>query len=247
MGEQFKLVRGARLHVRDDGGSDGGLALLWSHGLLSSMAAEARAGVWASAPGSRVIHFDARGHGLSSDCASEREARWDSYAADLLALADAAGLTSFAAGGVSMGAASALCAALAAPERVRGLVLAGVPAIWEARVALEQQYARIAAADARVRARLIAGSRTALPNWLARADPAPVDPDGMARAALLYAGAAGSDLPPPEQLRALAHVPARIIAWNGDRAHPLASAQALHRLLPLSSLEIADDLQSFQL
>jgi pimeloyl-ACP methyl ester carboxylesterase len=66
----------------------------------------------------------------------------------------------------------------------------------------------------------------------------------MARGTMfdLLRGSASSNLPPREALAAVAHLPALIIAWEGDTIHPLASAQELHRLLPESELIIVNSL-----
>ncbi len=221
------MVRGARLHVADAGS---GPALLWAHAMLSSVAAED--GLWAASAGCRLLRYDARGHGRSGACATASDAGWASLAQDMLALAQALELRQWCAGGVSMGAATALCAALARPEAVSRLVLMGLPAVWERRRAPARLYARIAAADPALRARLHAGTATRAHKL------APRDGAAMADLATLYAGAAGSDLPPPGSLAAIAHIPALIVAWEDDPAHPLASALAVQRLLPGSQLRV---------
>lgn len=246
-GEQYSLeVRGARLRLRASGA---GPALLWAHGLMSSMAAEQKAGAWRSASPCRLLRWDARGHGASSAIApgGAREATWDNLAQDLLALADAHGLSSFAAGGISMGAATALCAALRAPQRVRRLLLVAPPALWEERVVLADQYRRIVSADARVIARMVdsvvhSGRR---PGWLRGAPAVPLDPASLANAAPLYLAAAHSDLPPRTELARLADTPALIVGWEDDGAHPLASACELHRLLPRSRLHVVTSLREY--
>ena len=225
MSDMEMMVRGVPLRVRADGS---GPELLWAHGMLSSVAAEAR--LWDGVSGCRLLRYDARGHGGSGACATPHGARWDSLAHDMLGVADALGLDGWCAGGVSMGAATALCAALARPRAVTRLVLMGLPALWEARQAPARQYARIAAAGPALQARLLASTAAS-----------PLAPRDAAKAfdlATLYGGAAASDLPPPHALAAIAHIPALILAWEGDPAHPLASALALQRLLPASQLQL---------
>lgn len=225
MNDMEMMVRGVPLRVRAAGS---GADLLWAHGMLSSVAAEAR--LWEGVSGCRLLRYDARGHGASGACAAPDQARWDSLAQDMLGLADALELDGWCAGGVSMGAATALCAALANPRAVARLVLMGVPAVWEARQAPARQYARIAAAGPALQARLLAST--------AASALAPRDAAKAFDLATLYAGAAASDLPPPDALAAIAHIPALILAWEGDPAHPLASALALQRLLPASQLQL---------
>jgi pimeloyl-ACP methyl ester carboxylesterase len=56
-------------------------------------------------------------------------------------------------------------------------------------------------------------------------------------------GAASSDLPDPDALRAL-DVPALVLAWSGDPGHPVATAEVLAEVLPRATLHVADDLGS---
>ena len=111
-------VRGAGLEV-DDPGADGH-PFLWGHGLTSSMASEDSTGVfgWRDALGDgwRVVRYDARGHGASSATSDEADYAWPNLALDSLALLDALGLDRVVLGGASMGAATALHAAVLAPE-----------------------------------------------------------------------------------------------------------------------------------
>jgi 3-oxoadipate enol-lactonase len=86
----------------------------------------------------RAIRFDKRGHGLSATPA----AGWtvQDLAADLLALLDHLNLPSAIIAGCSVGGMIAQAAALAAPDRVRALVLSnsaarmGTPEAWDARI-----------------------------------------------------------------------------------------------------------------
>src|SRR5206468_3265300 len=126
-------VRGADIVISDEGE---GLPFFWGHGLVSSMEQEDRFLVmdWARlARRYRVIRWDARGHGLSSGAPVPDDYRWDNLARDLIALADELGIDQFVAGGASMGAATALHAAIQAPERVLGLVLMLAPTAYETR------------------------------------------------------------------------------------------------------------------
>lgn len=235
-------IRGARLYVRDGGA---GPALLWAHGLLSSVEAEERGGAWRRPPPCRLLRYDARGHGRSSACARPEDARWDNLAQDMLALADAHQLAQFCAGGISMGAATALHAALDAPQRVRRLLLVAPPALWEERAALAGQYRRIARADPRVLEKMIEGGLR-VPDWVRRARPVPLDARSLAGAAHLYLGAADSNLPPRETLARLAAIPAVIVGWEGDSAHPMSSALELHRLLPRSRLHVVRSIEDYR-
>lgn len=240
--------------------SGGGTPLVWAHGLMSSIEAEDALGWfgWDQLPDSvRLIRYDARGHGKASKARGTDTYHWRNLGNDMLAVADATDAQHFIAGGMSMGCASAIHAAVQAPERIKGLVLAMPPMIWEKRAAQRAMYQRIAQrgaeADGRAMAKLMSRdlART-LPHWLAEASPGITDSLAIGVRALdrriipdLFHGAAISDLPPRPALGALAHLPVLILAWTGDSTHPLQSAQELHRLLPKSVLHIAAGHEEF--
>jgi len=54
-------------------------------------------------------------------------------------------------------------------------------------------------------------------------------------------GAASSDLPRRDEVRAIV-VPTLILAWTGDPAHPVSTAETLAELMVLSELHVARDL-----
>jgi pimeloyl-ACP methyl ester carboxylesterase len=112
------LVNGVRLTYSDSGGD--GPALILGHGyfldhtIFAAQAAE-------FAPPWRMIHWDARGHGGTSE--SETGYTYWDQARDVLGLMDHLGVERAVVGGVSQGGFIALRTALLAPERVGGLVL----------------------------------------------------------------------------------------------------------------------------
>ncbi len=61
----------------------------------------------------------------------------------------------------------------------------------------------------------------------------------------IFRGAALSNLPPKDQIRALAHIPTLILAWSDDPVHPVETAEELHRLLPNSTLWVAENEEAF--
>jgi pimeloyl-ACP methyl ester carboxylesterase len=247
-----------RLRVRDiefnTRISGSGAPMIWGHGLMGSIDSEQRLGWFGweqPPPGVQLLRYDARGHGASAASYTAESYTWPNLAVDMLALADALGAQRFIAGGASMGCVSALMAALAAPQRVRGLVLVFVPNLWEARATQARSY-RLSA----LQGRLLGGRGLAwwlgramperLPPWLLAAQPEviPIFKSGIARLKArtlwyLLRGAALSNLPPRPALASLADIPASILTWSGDPAHPLAMAEELHRLLPRSELFVA--------
>ena len=239
-------VRGATLAVTRRGE---GRPFYWGHGLTSSSEQETRAGLrpWSKLEqGWEVIQVDARGHGESSGSPEPDVYRWPCLAADLLALADALGHERFAIGGASMGAATALHAAVMAPERVEALVLVIPPTAWETRAEQAESYREEAALAEREGIEALIEKEAASP-------PIPIfaglfEPGQLARARLealdasrlpaILRGAAASDFPAPEEVSEL-RVPTLILAWEGDDGHPLSSAEQLNALLPDARLSVA--------
>ncbi|MEO1059819.1 MAG: alpha/beta hydrolase [Actinomycetota bacterium] len=227
------------------------LPLIWGHGLSSSMEGEDELGLvdWhRAAPDRTVWRYDARGHGESGSTPDPVTYTWDRLAADQLALADALGVDRYVATGASMGCATALFAALAAPERIERLVLVIPPTAWETRAAQTDMYGIMARLlDEDDLDTLLAGVDTAaVPDpfaddeaWSERSRRRLLEAD-RPRLANVLRGAALADLPPPERLRDIT-APALVLAWTGDPGHPVASAEALHDLLPDTRLHVASD------
>lgn len=238
----YVQVRGVDLLVCREGA---GRPFLWAHGLTSSIAEDRRRGLydWSSlTEGHEVVSYDARGHGASGFSLDPVDYTWETLARDILSLRDALGLDDFDLGGVSMGAASALWAALLEPSGIRSLVLAGLPAAWEFRNDLAQRYqasAHIAEkyglAELSRRARLV--------------PPAAIYADAPERAHTdltvnetaaphILRGAAMSDLP---EIRALAGIdqPTLILSWQADPAHPVIVAETVSAALSNAELGVA--------
>jgi len=229
----------------DRGGS--GQPFIWGHGLTSSMFLERELldFDWASiAAHNEVIRYDARGHGRSTMTPELNDYSWQRLAEDQLALADALDVTTYIAGGASMGAGTALHAAVAAPSRITGLVLVIPPTAWETRDAQRALYLE--------RADCIASGNIERVNEASRQIPPP-DPFGPEwhdrmernmrtadheRMAHVLRGAATADFPSRDQVRDIS-VPTLILTWSGDAGHPVRSAEALHSLISASELSIA--------
>lgn len=114
------------LHVEVEG-PEGAPGVVLAHGFGGS-ARNFRPQVRALRDAFRVAVYDARGH-ARSDAPDDRSA-YDEAAqvADFDQVADELGAAAVVAGGLSMGAATALAFARRHPRRVRGLVLASYPA-----------------------------------------------------------------------------------------------------------------------
>jgi 3-oxoadipate enol-lactonase len=241
-------VRGVTLHCRDAGE---GFPLIWGHGLTSCMAHEDQAGLfdWSSTTDTnRLVRYDARGHGLSLGSDDYVDYEWANLALDMAALADELGIEGFVAGGASMGAATAIWAAMSNPSRVKGLLLVIPPTAWDTRVRQARIY-ELASTAARY--------KLTTPFMLAARYVPVVAPEGSRKALVrsgarfastidsrqlstIFKGASASGMPLPERLCDI-DVPALILAWRGDRTHPVTTAEILHAGLPQSDLHIAED------
>jgi len=109
---------GLHLHYREEGQ---GLPFLLQHGLGNDLSQPFA--LFRPPPGVRLIGLDVRGHGETKPLGDPKKIAMSVYVDDLIALMDHLGVGGAVIGGVSMGAALALNAALRYPDRVRGLVL----------------------------------------------------------------------------------------------------------------------------
>lgn len=214
---------------------------VWGHGLTSSMRREdeRRLFSWDVPDGWDLVRYDAAGHGTSAVADPDPPRYgWERLADDMLALAP----PSFVAGGASMGCATALHAAVRAPDRIEAMVLVIPPTAWETRAAQRELYERsadIAEAHGVAKVREL---RAALPIpaiFEPRPDLAAYDPDiPEALLPTVLRGAAASNLPDREVLATLAR-PAIVLAWDTDPGHPVSTAEVLHEVLPTSTLHVA--------
>jgi 3-oxoadipate enol-lactonase len=222
-----------------------GMPFVWGHSLMGSMRVEDQAGLWDWGILERyaqVVRYDARGHGNSDGSYDARDYRWDRMSADMLAVgtavAAAGGFARCLLGGISMGAATALQAAVQQPELVAGLVLVLPPTAWDTRPRQSAIYRRLAR---------VSGIFGAAPYRLLDLLPIPMREDGRSQLALHTAkglaqanplhvqaalgGAARSDMPDRALLQQL-RVPTLILAWEDDTAHPVSTATELADTLP---------------
>jgi pimeloyl-ACP methyl ester carboxylesterase len=225
---------------------------VWAHAMLSSVRHEDALGLfdWRSATEtSRVVRYDARGHGTALVQYEDRAYRWSALVDDMLR---EAGEGPFVAAGAGMGAATALHAAVVAPLRVAGLVLAIPPAAWEHRLEQAARYQELAwTVERRGAAALVQASPvTGRPQFVATAVPGESAATArqllaMDRRALpaILRGAALSDLANREEVRGVI-VPTLILAWDGDPGHPLATAETLASLMVQSELHVAPDMDA---
>lgn len=237
-----------------------GIPMIWGHNLLGSIRVDDQTEIWdwqEIEQHSRVVRYDARGHGNSDGSYDPQEYRWDRLAHDMLAVAQSVTPEAgrYVLGGAAMGCATALEAALQSPEQVAGLVLVLPPTAWFSRPKRAARYRWQA---------WLSGAFGATPYRLLDFIPSRVDDDDARRrlsatvarelvqanphhvqAALK--GAAMSDLPSKKKLRKL-DVPALIFTWEDDKQHPVSTAKILADVLPnVESLVIskADDVSDW--
>ncbi|WP_051063156.1 alpha/beta fold hydrolase [Ilumatobacter nonamiensis] len=238
------IVRGAEIDVERIGT---GLDLVWGHGLTQSRLLEDRRTLidWTEVP-ARVVRYDARGHGVSESTTNLDGYRWDELARDQLELATGMDIHRYIAAGASMGAATALHAAVLAPDRVRGLVLVIPPTGWETRAEQAGTYevgAEVIESRG-IETLIAAGANVAPPDPFVgdleyreqrAAGLRSWDPDRLARA---MRGAARAQLPSRDDIESIA-CPTLVLAWTGDPVHPVSTADELGRLIPSADVHIA--------
>lgn len=226
-----------------------GPTLVWGHGLTSSRAAEDESALvdWAAARERLdVVRYDARGHGESGFSDDLSSYGWSDLAGDQLALVDALGIDRYVSGGASMGAATALHAAVQAPDRVAALVLMIPPTAWETRAAQVDMYETMASIiDTRgVEILIAAGADTPPPDPFVGDEERRAQREAGMRAADpvrlagVLRGAGHADFPSRAQVAAVS-VPTLILAWTGDPGHPVSTADELDDLLPHATCHVA--------
>ncbi len=231
-----------------------GIPFVWAHGLMGSMSLDDSTGFFHSEniPDiAKLIRYDARGHGLSQGTLTPDDYRWSNLAKDMIGIADKLGLAQVIAGGQSMGSMTALYAALAAPERIKALVLATPSTIWETRKAQSALYitsASIIEAKGVEALVELLRKRPLLPQWLLQAKPQENEKylnniSSMNKNILphILRGSSISDLPPRNGFKA-PKIPTLILAWPDDTTHPIETAKELKALMPKAQLLIANNI-----
>ncbi|MCW2839351.1 MAG: catD 1 [Aeromicrobium sp.] len=234
-------VPGAELGVELS--DEGGHPVVQLHGLTSSRSRDRvlDLDLGRGLSGTRLLRYDARGHGRSTGQPEPAHYRWPNLADDLLRLLDAFFPGEKVHGvGPSMGTATLLHAAVREPDRFTGLTLLVPPTAWATRVTKGDDYR--AAADLIERpggldAFLEAGRLAPVPPATAGLPDTRPDVE-TALLPALFRGAASSDLPSPDTISRIT-APTTILAWTDDPAHPLSTAEALVDLLPSATLSVA--------
>ncbi|WP_372984302.1 alpha/beta fold hydrolase [Microbacterium sp.] len=233
-------VPGAELAVALS--DEGGHPVVQLHGLTSSRARDRvlNLDLGRGLSGTRLLRYDARGHGRSTGRKVADDYRWPNLADDLLRLLDHWFPGERVHGvGPSMGAATLLHAASLEPDRFTGLTLMVPPTGWKTRPAQADIYRAAAALiEADGVEAFLAGTRGSTPPPATVSAPETWPDVADALLPSLLRGAALSDLPAPEAVAGI-DVPTTILAWVDDPGHPLSTAESLAELLPHATLAVA--------
>jgi pimeloyl-ACP methyl ester carboxylesterase len=213
----------------------GDRVLVWLHGLLLDANLSRSLAAALARRGHCVVLLDLLGHGKSDKPRHASVHRMDLYAEQVVGLLDELGVRQAVVGGVSLGANVSLETAVAAPERVRGLILHMPVLEWAVPAAastfvpllLAVHYARpVVRTVARAVSRL---PRTGFGPLDSALNAVSLDPDEMS--AVLHGLLLGPIAPTVDQRHSI-QVPTLVLAHSLDLIHPLSDAANLAKQLP---------------
>jgi len=217
----------------------GDRVLVWMHGLLLDANLSRHLARRLAAQGNRVVLLDLLGHGHSDRPRHAGALRMDLYAEQVLCLLDELGVDQAVLGGVSLGTNVSLLTTVAAPERVRGLVLempvleSAVPAavgVFMPVLILAHYGHRVVRLLSRAAQRVPPSGIGALDSFLSAVAS---DPDETA--AVLHGVLIGPIAPTSDQRRAIT-APALVLGHGIDLIHSFTDAERLTRQLPNARL-----------
>lgn len=246
--DKVELVHGFGLRVVSKGWGD---PLVWAHDVFSSIDDDDVTPVVdfrRLARSSRLIRYDAVGHGRSAGVADPGDHTWESRGDDLIQLCERMNLGPATLAGFSTGAATALWAAYLAPERVERLVLVALPNGWGWRAPAAGVFGLLGASALTGLAEPIRAAARFVPlpqfrsGTLAAYHAAHFrrivnTPRQRYVAALV--GAARSNLPHPAELARL-DMPALVLATTGDPIRPVGTSRRVAEALPNAELVVAE-------
>jgi pimeloyl-ACP methyl ester carboxylesterase len=233
--------------VSADSSTDRPVPFIFQHGMGGDTAQPL--GYVGDRPPVAVISLSARGHAPSDDLIDPDVATFDTFADDVVALADHLGLSQFAIGGISLGAGTAVNLAVRYPHRITALVLCR-PA-WLDRPQAEYNqaaYREIAdildqggdldlAADRYRRSptyrRVSAVSPAAAASLLGQ-----LTRPRAAQNSLLLRAFPGSSPTPSAKLWTQIDVPTLVIGHRDDPFHPYEMAEAYAQTIPNAQFSI---------
>jgi len=231
--------RGLRIAYREYG--SGSRVIVLVHGLLMDGRMFGKLAPALARRGHRVIALDLPGHGASEQPLEMGAYSMTLFGRDVVALLDHLGADEAVVGGTSLGANVALETAVAAPDRVRALVLE-MPVLEKGIVAAAALFVPLALAlrVSQRSMRAVAALTRRIPRSLFLADLFIdfVRRDPAASLAVLDGLCFGRIAPPAEERRRLEH-PTLVIGHPSDPVHPFSDADRTARELGRARLLIA--------
>ncbi len=224
---------------------EGEHTVVLTHGLLLSRKMHKPLSRRLAERGYRAVSLDFLGHGESDRPADMTAYSMQAFGREILALLDHLGVEQAVVQGTSLGANSALEAAVIAPERIRGMVIE-MPVLDNAILGagasflpfmLTMRFAAPAVRMLNTVANLIPTSRVPaldmLMDW-------PRDPPESSLAVL--SGLFFGRIAPPTEVRRTITVPALVVGHPNDPVHPLTDSDELARELPNARLVAAESI-----
>lgn len=205
-----------------------------AHGLMFTRRMHAPLARALAADGFRVVTLDLLGHGESDRPIESWLYSMPAFAEQTVALLDHLGLDRAVVGGTSLGANVALELAVAAPERLHGIVVE-MPVLDNAIVAGLLTFAPLlfAARFVPVTVRAVGALARLVPHGSQWVDVVTdtLDQRPASMAALLH-GVLFGRVAPPKSMRRSITVPTLVIGHGGDPIHPFGDADTLAEDLP---------------
>lgn len=238
--------RGRRISYREYG--TGARVIVLTHGLLMDSRMYTKLAPMLAARGNRVITVDMLGHGASGMTYEMTDYSMPQFGRDVVALLDHLGIPQAVVGGTSLGANVALEVAVAAPGRVRALVVE-MPVLENALPAAAAAFVPLALA-LRISQRMMR-ALSALTRRIPRTSFAIdlmidfVRRDPAASLAVLDGLIFGRVAPPIEDRRALTH-PTLVIGHPSDPIHPFSDADRIARELPNARIVTASSIAEWR-
>ena len=230
-----------------------GLPFIWLHGMLNSVESDS---VYS------LIDFESLQNQVSvvrynyCDKSINGDYSWPALSNELIHVLDAQKYGKVLIGGLSMGAGTAIHAAVRFPERVKALILVTPPPAWENREKVKIVYRKVISKTngktvPEILKRIIQLNQDP-PEYFEKNNPGTkqrllehrlgFEPQYYTQ---IYLGGANSDFPLREQISRI-NVPTLIIAHPNDPNHPLKIAQELNNLVNGSEMVIVSDYADYQ-
>lgn len=223
--------------------------LVLTHGLLMDNRMYSGLAPALAERGHRVIALDMLGHGESAQPYDMGSYSMTQFGHDVIALLDHLGIEEAVIGGTSLGANVSLEAAVAAPDRVRGLVLE-MPVLENGIAAAAAVFVPLALAlrTSQPAMRFLAALTRRIPrtHYLIDLVIDFVRRDPMASLAVLDGLTFGRIAPPASQRKQLQQ-PTLVIGHPADPIHPFSDADATARELPRAKLLQARSIYEWRL